>query len=405
MHILFLTDNFPPETNAPATRTFEHARRWVEAGHLVTVITCFPNFPEGELLSGYKNKWYQTENMHGIRVVRVKTYIAENARLIRRTLDYISFMISGSIAAVFQKKPDVIVATSPQFFCALKRKPFVLEIRDMWPASIVAVGVMEDSIFIRVMSKIEGYLYKKATSIVVVTNSFKKEIAARGISPSKIHVVLNGVDHSLFSPREKNTEITRKYQLENKFVIGYIGTHGLAHDLPNVLKAIEGLTDLAEVKFIFAGAGAQRQLVEDIVHEKRLHNVELVPQQPRERIPELMSVCTVCLVPLRNSEVFASVIPSKIFECFAMGVPMIMALPRGEATSILESAGAGIIVTPENPEQLSNAIRELHTDRAQVSKMSEQCLAAAELHSRDNMAELMLNVIEQASEVRFRNKK
>ena len=161
MHILFLTDNFPPETNAPASRTFEHCREWVKAGHQVTIITCAPNFPKGKVFDGYRNRLWQSEQMEGIRVIRVWSYITKNEGFLKRILDYISFMVSAIIAALFVRKPDIVIGTSPQFFTACaayvvgayKRIPFVFELRDLWPESIKAVGAMRSG---RVLSMLEA---------------------------------------------------------------------------------------------------------------------------------------------------------------------------------------------------------------------------------------------------------
>jgi len=273
MHILFLTDNFPPESNAPATRTFEHAALWVKAGHQVTVITCCPNFPSGKPYSGFKNRWYQVENMEGISVVRVKSYMTANEGFLKRTLDYLSFMLTGAIAALFQRHVDVVVATSPQFFCGmaglitatLKRKPFVLEVRDLWPDSIVSLGVMEDRLSIRILAKLERLMYRKATRIVAVSHTSQKIIAERSGNPEKVFVVTNGVDATLFKPREKDQTLLAQHNLSGSFVVGYIGTHGLAHDLANVLKAVEILLPNKHIKFFFVGSGADRSRVEDIV--------------------------------------------------------------------------------------------------------------------------------------------
>ena len=163
MNILFLTDNFPPETNAPATRTHEHARQWVAAGHQVTVLTNVPNFPTGRVFPGYRNKLWQREAMDGIRVVRVWTYVTANEGFFRRSLDYFSFGASSVIGGLFLPTPDVIVATSPQIFTALgacilawiKRRPFVFELRDLWPDSIVAVGAMREGPLLRMLRRLE----------------------------------------------------------------------------------------------------------------------------------------------------------------------------------------------------------------------------------------------------------
>lgn len=404
MHILFLTDNFPPESNAPANRTYEHALEWIAAGHHVTVITGAPNFPQGRVYDGYKNRWHEVVDMSGIRVVRVKTFISANEGFILRTLDYCSFMVTGSIAAICQKKPDLIIATSPQFFNALsglfaafvRRKPFILEIRDMWPSSIVAVGAMKESVFIKLMERVEHFLYRRADQIVVVTNSFKREMINRGINASKIHVVLNGVNGALFYPRERNQDLNQQWNLGEKFVIGYIGTHGLAHDLENICEAITLLRDNEEIHFLFAGAGAMRHRVEEIVKERGLQNVTLISQQPRAAIPDLIGLCDLCLVPLKNTPVFAGVIPSKIFECQAMGVPIVMSLPTGEATGIVESTGCGVTVPSESPELLASRILELSKDPTKMNELKANSLAAADEYSRSKQARKMLTTLQEA---------
>ncbi|ABU69703.1 glycosyltransferase family 4 protein [Vibrio campbellii] len=398
MHILFLTDNFPPEGNAPATRTYEHAIRWVRAGHKVTVVTCAPNFPEGKVFEGYKNTWYQRHDFDGINVVRVKTYITANEGFLKRILDYISFMITGSFAGLFQKKVDVIVATSPQFFCACagwalstaKRKPFVFELRDIWPASITAVGAMEDSFAIRILEKIELFLYRKANSIISVTHSFKDELIKRGISGEKIDVVLNGVDLTKYKPSiGKDYELERHYSLEGKFVAGYIGTHGMAHGLEHIVAVAERLQEHDDIRIVFAGGGAARQKVVDLVNERKLRNVILIERQPKEMMAKLWSVCDVSLVPLVNNPLFKTVIPSKIFECMGMGIPTIMSVPEGEATTIIRETGSGIVVESENVEQIADAILRMKNDKELYETIRAKSVDSAHKYSRDLMAKNM----------------
>src|SRR6056297_170746 len=201
MKILFLTDNFPPEVNAPATRTHEHCKEWVKNGAEVTVITCFPNFPKGKVYEGYKNQWKKTEEIDGIKVIRVWSYISANEGFIKRILDYISFSFTSFIHGLVENF-DVIVATSPHFFTALagrtlsfwKRKPWIMEVRDLWPESVKTVGAMKDNFFIRYFEKEEIWNYKSAERIITVTDSFKKTITGKGISQKKIDVVKNGAN-------------------------------------------------------------------------------------------------------------------------------------------------------------------------------------------------------------------
>ena len=405
MHILFLTDNFPPEGNAPATRTYEHATRWVEQGHQVTVITGAPNFPEGVVFEGYKNRWYQREQIAGIDVVRVKTYITANEGFVKRILDYISFMVSGFFAGLLQKKPDIIVATSPQFFnavggwalSAVRRKPFIFELRDIWPASITAVGAMQDSKVIKLLERLEMFLYRKADRIISVTKSFKHELIERGIDSAKIDVVLNGVDLTRYAPvAKKDSELAERYGLKGKFVAGYIGTHGMAHGLEHIVDAAELLQHRDDIRFVFAGGGAAREQLETYVAEKQLNNVVLIPRQPKEMMPRLWSLCDVSLVNLIDTPLFSTVIPSKIFESMGMGIPMVVSMPLGEATEIIRESGAGVIVEPEAPVELSNAVAALCDDSSSWQRLSQQASVAAQLYSRESMAHKMLESFDNA---------
>jgi colanic acid biosynthesis glycosyl transferase WcaI len=404
MDVLFVSDNFPPESNAPASRLHEHARHWVRAGHQVTVITCAPNFPEGRVYPGYANRWHQVEILDGIRVVRVKTYLAPNEGVVRRTLDYLSFMCASVIAGALERRPDVVVASSPQFFAAvggwqLSRVlcvPFVLEVRDLWPASIVAVGALRDSWLIGGLERLELSLYRRARAIVVVTEAFRKDIAGRGISHEKIHVVPNGADLSWCAPRPRDAAFVREQALEGKFIVGYIGTHGMAHGLERVLDAAELLRDRPEVAFFFAGGGAERASLERSVARRALANVRLVPRQPKERMSALWSACDLTLIVLRDDPVFATVVPSKLFEAMAHGVPLLLSVPEGEATALVREHGSGVVTPPEDPVALAAAIRSLARTPERLGELRARALDAAPRFSRERQAERLLAVLGQA---------
>lgn len=402
MHILFLTDNFPPEGNAPATRTYEHAREWVKLGHKVTIITGAPNFPEGKVFDGYKNLWYSKSELDGIEVRRVKTYITANEGFAKRILDFMSFMVTSFFAGLFVKKPDVIIGTSPQFFTAvsawalsaIRFKPFVFELRDIWPASITAVGAMGRSLPIRILEKVEVFLYWRADKIISVTHSFKKELIERGVDGTKIDIVLNGVDLSQYEPApQKDGDFAQQYDLTDKFVVGYVGTHGLAHSLDKIVEAAELLVDLKDVRILFAGGGAAKAEVEALVKNKGLSNVTLIPRQQKELMPKLWSLCDISLISLKDTELFKTVIPSKIFESMGMGLPMVMTSPVGEATAILNESRSGVIVKPESPYEVAQVIRELYEDREKLHQLSVNSANAAMLYDRKKLAEKMLKYL------------
>jgi glycosyltransferase involved in cell wall biosynthesis len=402
MHILFLTDNFPPEGNAPATRTYEHAREWVKLGHKATIITGAPNFPEGKVFDGYKNDWYSKSYLDGIEVRRVKTYITANEGFTKRILDFMSFMVSSFVAGLFVKKADVIVGTSPQFFtaisawalAAIKFKPFVFELRDIWPASITAVGAMGRSLPIRILEKVEMFLYKRADKIISVTHSFKTELVDRGVNGDKIDVVLNGVDLTKYTPvNSKDKCFAEEFDLRDKFVVGYIGTHGMAHALDKVVEAAELITDIKDVRILFAGGGAAKAAIQKLVKQKNLDNIVFIPRQAKETMPRLWALCDVSLISLKDADLFKTVIPSKIFEAMGMGLPMIASVPLGEASTIILESGAGVVIPPENPTKLAEIILELYDNGERRNHLATQARLSAARYCRKRFAKEMLNIL------------
>lgn len=396
MRILFLTDNFPPETNAPATRTWDHVRVWANLGHQVTVITTAPNFPRGKVFDGYTNDWRRVEVREGVRVVRVKTYIAANQGTARRMLDYLSFMVSGTIASLFERRPDVIVATSPQFFTAvagwfvsvLRRRPWVFELRDLWPASVVAVGAMRESRAVRAVEKLELFLYRRAARVIAVTQAFRADLIARGIDGDKITIVSNGVDLEAIKPAAPDPEVSETLGGGSAFTIGYIGTHGMAHALDRVLDAAALLADRGDIRFLFVGDGAERDTLQRRAQD--LPNVHFLGAQPRARIPALWALCDAALVSLRNTPTFETVIPSKIYEAMAVGMPVIASLPEGEATSLVNHHGIGLACPPEDPQALAETITRLADEPGLRDTLSAAALSSAPGYDRSELARRML---------------
>lgn len=371
--ILFLTDNFYPELNAPATRTLEHCKVWVKKGYDVTVITGAPNFPKGKVFKGYKNKLYQKEIIEGINVVRVWTYVASNKGFIKRILDYISFMISSFIVGLFIKT-DVIIATSPQFFTAIsgrwlsfwKRKRWIMEVRDIWPESIKSVGAMKDSIIIRFFEFLEHRMYKKSDKIIVVTNSFKSYIIQEHeIDASKIEVVRNGVNKDFFKPIEKDHKLIKKLAVEDKFIISYIGTHGMAHALDFILKSIKKAPE--NYHFVFVGAGAERERLLELKEELDLTNLTMIGMVDKTEIKRYISISDVSLVNLKKSKTFKSVIPSKIFENGAMHKPILLGL-EGETKDIVEKYDIGVAFEPENEKDFLKKVVEIKNKKIEKDR-------------------------------------
>lgn len=399
MTILFLTDNFPPEFNAPATRTFEHCKEWVKNGNKVIVITGFPNFPMGKVYEGYRNSLYKKETIEGINIVRVWTFIAPNKGKVKRSLDFLSFAFSSFVAGLFIKC-DIIIATSPQFFTALsgfalsvfKRKPWIMEVRDLWPESIQAVDAIKTSFIIRWLEKLEIFLYRKATRLLVVTDSFKENIISRGIPAEKINVVKNGVDISRFTRRKKNVTILHNLNLHDRFIIGYIGTHGLSHGLDFIVRSAAKIQD-TKIIFLFIGDGAEKQMLIKRSRELRLQNVMFIDPVPKHEVPEYLSIIDVALVPLRKSTTFESVIPSKIFECAAMGKPIFLGL-KGETQKIIDHYAAGICFEPEDETDFLNKLSTLKNNiELQMVDYAKGCTDLAHDFDRKKLAKDMEHVL------------
>lgn len=404
MHILFLTDNFPPETNAPASRTFEHACEWIRAGHKVTVITCVPNFPKGEVFDGYKNRLWQQEIMNEVRVIRVWSYMTPNEGFVLRTLDFVSFMISSLFAALFVRKPDVIVGTSPQFFTtvaawavgAIKRKPFVFELRDIWPESIRAVGAIDRSWPLDLLEKLELFLYHRAAAVVSVTESFKRNLMARGIDENKVYVVTNGVDTGRFFPLPRDSSLATELNITSHFVAGYIGTHGMAHSLGTLLDAaaiLQNDPQTKHVRIIFIGEGAARKGLLERSSRMGLTNVIFCGPVSREAVPRYSSLLDIALIHLRRTALFTTVIPSKMFEFMAMGIPILLGV-KGEAADIVHKTGVGIIFEPEDPVHLAEQLKWLSSQPQSLEKMSSLGVSAAHRYDRTVLAQSMLKVLE-----------
>jgi glycosyltransferase involved in cell wall biosynthesis len=400
MRILFLTDNFPPEVNAPATRTYEHCVKWIELGHKVTVITCFPNFPKGKVFEGYTNKLYQKENIDGITVIRVWSYITENNGFVKRIIDYISYALTSFLFGLFVKT-DLIIATSPQFFTAvsgrilsfLKGKPWVMEVRDLWPDSIAAVGSMnKSSIPFKILKKIEHHLYLSASKIVVVTDSFKKYVIKdHQITTEKVGVFKNGVLISNFKKPKPNDVMTLKESLglKNKIIISYLGTHGLAHGLKFILESISKISN-PDLHFLFIGDGAEKQNL--IKYSKTLHskNFTFIESVTKSEIPLYIDISDYSLVNLKKSDEFKNVIPSKIFENIAMYKPILLGV-EGESKKLIDDYEVGVCFEPENKESFLNAIKDIQKlDRESFKVNCNKMLVDFE---RNNIAENLIKFI------------
>ncbi len=403
MHVLFLTHYFPPEVNAPANRTFEHARRWVADGHQVTVITGVPNHPKGTLFPGYQNRWHQEEEMEGIRVVRTWMFLGPPDTSWARSINYLVFLFTALFASFRVKAPDVVVATTPQFFCGvagllvarMKRRPFVLEVRDLWPDSIIQLLGLDSRFVIGALEWIERWLYRSTAGIVVNSPAFVDHIATFGVPRERMALIYNGVDPSIFELRERDPALLCEHGLDGKFLVGYVGTLGMAHGLVSVVEAAETLRSDPNIVFVLIGDGADRVHLEREVEKRGLHNVHLIGLRPRAEIPAWIASLDVSLVLLRDIAVLETVIPSKIFETLVEARPVVLAA-RGAIRKLVEDANAGYVIDPEDTNALVKAIQQIRAHPEEAARRAQTGRTWVLAHfNRESLARQMARFLEE----------
>ncbi|MEI6605317.1 MAG: glycosyltransferase family 4 protein [Verrucomicrobiota bacterium] len=390
MRILFLSHYFPPEGNAPATRVAALTSRWAAAGHEVTVITGVPSVPDGVVYPGYRNCWLaQEEGYEGVRVIRVWTILAPNKGTVRRILNYLSFMISATLHAIFLKRPDVLIATSPQFFCGWagvlcnwafrlrapfsKRTRFFLEIRDIWPESIGAVGAMSEGRMFRLLEWLEKRMYAAADHIVTVGDGYRRRLLERGVQADRISIIMNGVDRDLLEAQPPTPEVVcREWRLEGKFVCSYIGTIGMASGLDIFLRAAKLLRKMGrdDIRLLAVGDGAIREELQAQAEQQNLPNVIFTGRRPKAEMPMFLAATDICFVHLRKNPLFETVIPSKIFEALGMRRAILIGVD-GDSRKLVEESGGGVAIPPEDEHALVDALVHFSANRAELSQMGE----------------------------------
>ncbi len=380
MRIIYVSQYFPPEIGAPAARVSELARAWTGQGHRVTVLTGFAHHPTGVKQPGDRGKLTRRESLDGIDVVRSYVWASPNEGTVKRMASYASFMISAIVVGLFRlPRADVLIATSPQLLTAvagyvlarLKRVPFVLEVRDLWPESIMAVDAMKENFIIRRLRGVARYLYHHADAIVTVGEGYREQITKRyGIAAERMTVIPNGIDMAVFEPGPRDNAVRREHGWGDDFVVMYLGTHGMAHALHAVVEAAARLRDRRDIRFVFVGEGAEKRRVQEQAASLGLENVQFIGQQPKERVREYYAACDLGLVTLRKTELFQDVLPSKIFEFLGMERPVVISVD-GHARRLVEQAGGGWFVEPENVDAMVEAILHARDNPAELAAMGQ----------------------------------
>jgi len=407
--ILYVSQYFPPEMGAPSARASEVAQHWARAGHDVSVLTGFPNHPTGVVPAEWRGRLRRLiyrEKIGSVQVFRTWLWPLPNRKAHERMRNYASFCVSAALRGVAIPRPDVIIASSPQLLVGLsgwwiafsRQIPFVFEVRDLWPESLTAVGVGdEDSLLHHALAAVAKFLYQRSDRIVVVTPAFKEHLMRRWRVPAeKISVVENGVETDLFKPSSAaaNHALRRELGAQGEFLVCYIGTMGMAHGLETLLDAASQLQrQNSNAQFLLVGEGAEKERIRTMAHSRGLTNVSFLDQQPREKIPAFISASDACLVLLKKTDVFKTVIPTKMLEFMSCARPVILGVD-GQARQIIEDAGAGLVIEPENSEALVGAINQLSANRDVGVALGQKGREYIQQHfSRGQTAEKYIDVL------------
>lgn len=399
MRLLMLTDNYPPEMNANARIFSELAEIWADHGDDVSIITCHPNFPRGKVFDGYKNKWYTKEIFNKVKLIRIKTYMSANCGVIKRTLDFISFALSSFFCGLFQPKPDVIIGVTPQFFCALsacllsikKKSAFVMIVCDLWPDAVVASGLINKNWIYKLLKKIEYWMYQQANSIIILSENYRSYLNNLGIPDKKIVTSISGASKQ-FYPRKKNSILLDAYNLSDKFVIGYIGTFGIFYNYQNIFALAKSFKKNAHshIHFLMVGDGPKRKTLEQQILNQHLNNISICGPFAGQLIPEYWSLVDLAIIPLASIEINKMVLPSKIIEAMAMGIPILLYGPDGEARKFLSQSESGWYMNSSDKKNLEHLLLNLSTNKQELLDQGAKACKFAKNFSREKQAEELL---------------
>lgn len=406
MRILYLSQYFPPEVGATQTRAYEMARGLVQAGHQVTMLTEVPNHPAGIIQPDYRRRLWVRRQWEGIEVLYGWVWASPRKNFVNRMAFYLSYMVGATLMGLglARGRYDAIYCTSPPLFAGgaalalhfLRRIPLFFEIRDLWPESAVEMGELNNHRAIRLSAWLATQCYRHSQHLIVVTEGIRQTLLQKGISDEKITLIPNGANTELFQPQPDAAAVLRQQlNLENRFVLLYAGILGLAQGLETVLDAAAILRAHPHFQFLFVGTGPREATLHQYAQHLNLNNVHFLGQKPRAEMPVYLSLADLAIVPLRDVPVFKGALPSKLFDAWACQCPTLTSI-RGEAQKLVEKAGAGCFVTPENPAELAQAILALSEQPETRKMMGERGRAFVTQHySRQAQAHHLINLLEQ----------
>jgi len=398
MHILLIHQAFVPINQAGGTRHHELARFLGQHGHKVTIIASPISYLTGR--SQNEDSTTSLDENNNIEIIWVNTYSALHRSFVHRVISFFSFMVSSFLAGMKVRDVDLVWGTSPPIFqgltawtlARLKKTPFLFEVRDLWPAFAVQVGVLKNPLLISASEWLEGFLYRHADRVIVNSPGYIDFVKERGAK--KVALIPNGTDINMFTPHADGESFRVEHELSDKFVVMYAGAHGMSNDLPVVLKAAELLQDEDKVSFVFIGDGKEKQNLINQRDEMGLLNVLFLPPLPKAQMAPALNAADACLAILKPVPLYAKVYPNKVFDYMACGKPVILAID-GVIREVVETANAGLFVPPGKPKALADAVLYLMNNGELCGQMGENGRDYVERNfDRSALGEKLVDIVE-----------
>jgi glycosyltransferase involved in cell wall biosynthesis len=397
MHILLIHQAFAALDEPGGTRHHELARYLAQKGHKVTIIASPVSYLTG---NGQQKRVRKQVDDLGVTIIRSYTLPALHRSFVWRILSFLSFMISSFVNGLFVRKVDLVWGTTPPIFqgpaawllARLKGVPFLLEVRDLWPAFAVAVGVLKNKTLIRLSEWLERFLYKHADRLMVNSPGYIDHVTTRGAR--EVTLIPNGADPAMFNPEDDGAAFRQAHGLEDQFVVLYAGAHGLSNDLDVVLDAAALLKDKPAIRIVLLGDGKEKSRLQARAAELGLDKVLFLPPVPKSAMSEALAAADACLAILKPIELYKTTYPNKVFDYMAAGRPVILAID-GVVRQVVEKAQAGIPVTPGDARSLADAITDLASNPAKCRTMGKKGRTAIEMEfSRIELAEKFTALLE-----------
>lgn len=406
MKVLLIHQAFRTPSEGGGTRHYELLHRLVADGNQATVIASDVSY-----LDGARSAGGSVMTCDGIEIRRVKQFRNIHQSFFHRLLGFVSFMVSAFIGGwTAAKDADVVMGTSPPLFQALSAwgvallrwKPFLLEIRDLWPDFAIEMGVIRNPVFIFLARRLECFLYARATLILVNSPAFIDYLVdQRGISREKIQLIPNGVDPAMFHPEQRGQDVRHRWGAADKFVVLYAGAIGPANDLPTFVRAAELLRQNFQVQFVLVGDGKDRVRVTNLIDELKLTNIQWQGVVGKSEMAEVLAAADVCVAVLQDLPMFKTVYPNKVFDYMAAGRPTILMID-GVIRTVIEDSHGGLFVQPGSPSGLAEAVERLAGDRAEAAAMGKRARDYVTKHfdraeHAEQFTDLMLNLAKEKS--------